>query len=92
MMGAANRDESVFADPDRLDLTRPNKNEHLSFAFGAHYCIGAALARLEGDVVFSTLLRRFPDARLLDDEPAYAGSAMLRAVQSLPTDLGRDRG
>lgn len=92
MMGAANRDESVFADPDRLDLTRPNKNEHLSFAFGAHYCIGAALARLEGDVVFSTLLRRFPDARLLDDEPAYAGSAMLRAIQSLPTDLGRDRG
>ena len=41
-----------------------------------------------GDVVFSTLLRRFPEARLLDDQPAYAGSAMLRAIQSLPTDLG----
>lgn len=92
VMGAANHDETVFPDPDRLDVTRENKNEHLSFAFGAHYCLGAALARLEGDVVFSTLLRRFPDARLLDDQPEYAGSAMLRAIQSLPTDLGRDRG
>lgn len=92
VMGAANRDETFFPDPDRLDVTRENKNEHLSFAFGAHYCLGAALARLEGDVVFSTLLRRFPDARLLDDQPEYAGSAMLRAVRSLPTHLGRDRG
>jgi cytochrome P450 len=88
VMGAANRDETRFPDPDRLDVTRANKREHLSFAIGAHYCLGAALARLEGDVVFSTLLRRFPDARLLDDNPAYAGSAMLRAIQSLPVDLG----
>ncbi len=88
VMGAANRDESKFPDPTGSTCTRPNKREHLSFAFGAHYCLGAALARLEGDVVFSTLLRRFPDARLLDDQPAYGGSAMLRAIQSLPTDLG----
>jgi cytochrome P450 len=88
VMGAANRDEAKFPDPDRLDVTRPNKREHLSLAFGAHHCLGAALARLEGDVVFSTLLRRFPEARLLDDQPAYAGSAMLRAIQNLPTDLG----
>jgi cytochrome P450 len=88
VMGAANRDDAKFPDPDRFDVTRPNKREHLSFAVGAHYCLGAALARLEGDVVFSTLLRRFPDARLLDDRPAYAGSAMLRAIQSLPVDLG----
>lgn len=92
MMGAANRDETVFDDPDRLDITRPNSKAHLSFAIGAHYCLGAALARLEGEVVFSTLVRRFPEARLLDDQPAYAGSAMLRAIQSLPTDLGPDRG
>ena len=88
VMGAANRDETKFEDPDRLDVTRANKREHLSFAHGAHHCLGAALARLEGDVVFNTLLDRFPDARLLDDQPAYAGSAMLRAIQSLPTDLG----
>jgi cytochrome P450 len=88
VMGAANRDETKFEDPDRLDVTRPNKREHLSLAFGAHHSLGAALARLEGEVVFSTLLRRFPEARLLDDQPAYAGSAMLRAIQALPTDLG----
>ncbi len=92
VMGAANRDESKFPDPDRLDVTRANKREHLSFAFGAHHCLGAALARLEGDVVFSTLLERFPDARLLDPQPEYAGSAMLRAIQSLPTDLGTPGG
>jgi cytochrome P450 len=92
MMGAANRDETVFDHPDRLDITRLNSNAHLSFTIGAHYCLGAALARLEGEVVFSTLVRRFPEARLLDDQPAYAGSAMLRAIQSLPTDLGPDRG
>ena len=88
LMGAANRDESKFEDPDRLDVTRANKREHLSFAFGAHHCLGAALARLEGEVVFTTLIERFPNARLLDDQPVYAGSAMLRAIQSLPTDLG----
>jgi cytochrome P450 len=92
VMGAANRDETVFTDPDRLDVTRANRSDHLSFAFGAHYCLGAALARLEGDIVFSTLVRRFPDARLLDDQPAYAGSAMLRAIRALPTELGPDRG
>ena len=88
VMGAANRDEVKFDDPDRLDITRANKVEHLSFAFGAHYCLGAALARLEGEIVFSTLIERFPNARLLDDQPTYNGSAMLRAIRSLPTDLG----
>lgn len=92
VMGAANRDASVFDEPDRLDVERDNKHEHLSFAFGPHFCLGAALARIEGDIVFSTLVRRFPEARLLDDDPTYGGSAMLRAIQSLPTDLGPDRG
>jgi cytochrome P450 len=91
VMGAANRDAAVFDDPDRLDVRRPNRADHLSFAFGAHYCLGAALARLEGEIVFSTLVQRFPEARLLDDDPTYGGSAMLRAVQSLPTDLGPRR-
>lgn len=91
VMGAANRDSAQFHDPDRLDVRRPNKADHLSFAFGAHYCLGAALARLEGEIAFVTLTRRFPGARLLTDSMTYGGSAMLRAVQSLPTDLGADR-
>jgi cytochrome P450 len=90
MMGAANRDREVFDDPDRLDVNRPNKSDHLSLAFGPHFCLGAALARLEGEIVFSTLTTRFPDARLLSDEIAYGGSAMLRAIQRLPTELGVD--
>jgi len=88
VMGAANHDESRFPDPTRLDVTRANKHEHLSFAFGPHHCLGSALARLEGEAVFGTLVRRFPNAQLLDDQPSYGGSAMLRAIQSLPTDLG----
>jgi cytochrome P450 len=88
MMGAANRDPEVFAEPDRLDITRSNRSEHLSLAFGPHYCLGAALARMEGELVFTTLTRRFPHARLLTDDIAYGGSAMLRAIRNLPTDLG----
>jgi cytochrome P450 len=88
VMGAANRDPDVFADPARFDIARRNAAEHLSFGFGAYFCLGAALARLEGEIVFETLVRRFPQARLLTDDIAYGGSAMLRAIQHLPTDLG----
>jgi cytochrome P450 len=91
MMGAANHDEAKFADPETFDIHRANKGDHLSLAFGPHYCLGAALARLEGEIVFSTLVRRFPEARLQDDHPRYAGSAMLRAIQHLPVELGPAR-
>jgi cytochrome P450 len=87
LMGAANRDPEVFEEPQRLDITRPNRAEHLSLAFGPHFCLGAALARLEGEIVFTTLVTRFPQARLLSDDIYYGGSAMLRAIQHLPTDL-----
>jgi cytochrome P450 len=87
MMGAANRDPEVFDDPERLDLTRPNRGDHLSLAFGPHYCLGAALAKMEGDLVFTALVTRFPEARLLTDEITYGGSAMLRAIRRLPTAL-----
>jgi hypothetical protein len=88
LQGAANRDETKFPDSGRFDILRPNKSEHLSFAFGAHFCLGAALSRLEGELVFSTLAARFPEACLLNDQPIYGGSAMLRSIQALPTDLG----
>ncbi|KAA9166478.1 cytochrome P450 [Amycolatopsis acidicola] len=92
VIGAANRDPSVFPDPARLDLLRPTRNEHLALAFGSHYCLGAALARLEGEVVFDTLVRRFPRMRLRGGEPPYGGSAMLRKITSQPVDPGPDRG
>ena len=88
LMGAANRDPDVFADPATLDVTRPNRAEHLSLAFGPHYCLGAALARLEAEIVLATLVTRFPDARLCTDRIEYGSSAMLRSISNLPVDLG----
>jgi cytochrome P450 len=87
---AANRDPLVFEQPDELDVTRPNRGELLSLGHGPHFCLGSALARLEGEIVFSALVERFPQIRLRDPDAhvSYRGSAMLRAIRHLPVDLG----
>jgi cytochrome P450 len=94
MLGAANRDPEVFADPDTFDITRENARQHLAFAVGKHYCLGQALARLEGRLVLETLAKRFPDAELAIPaaDVTYAGNALFRRVASLPMRLGADRG
>lgn len=69
-LAAANRDPSQFPDPDRLELGR-KENRHVAFSNGPHYCLGAALSRLEGKAVFSSLLKRFPNLQL-DQPPAWS--------------------
>jgi cytochrome P450 len=89
-LAGANRDPEVFADPHRFDITRENAGKHLSFSGGRHFCLGAALARAEGEVGLRTFFERYPAAQL-----AGAGSRcdtrVLRGWSSLPIRLGEAR-
>lgn len=82
-LGAANRDPAVFADPERLDLTR-NAAKHLALGRGIHYCIGGPLALLEGSIAIPAFLQRFPALELVSDEPAWAPTSAHRRLTHLP--------
>jgi cytochrome P450 len=84
LLGAANRDPAVYSDPDRLDITRRNIRP-LSFGGGIHFCLGAQLARIEGEIAIATLLRRFPRLVLDDPEhPDWRQTFVLRGLSRLP--------
>jgi cytochrome P450 len=84
LLGSANRDPEVYADPDRLDITRHDVRP-LSFGGGIHYCLGAQLARIEGEIAIATLLRRLPDLRLDNvDRPDWRQTFVLRGLNKLP--------
>lgn len=89
-LAGANRDPKVFTDPHRFDIERENAGKHLSFSGGRHFCLGAALARSEGEVGLRTFFERFPDARLAGSG-SRRDTRVLRGWASLPIALGKAR-
>lgn len=94
VLAAADRDPERFGGPDSLDLARRD-NQHLGYGHGIHYCLGAPLARLEGQAALGTLLKRLPDLRLAG-EPAdlrWRGGLIMRGLRTLPVEFtpGRAR-
>ncbi len=82
-LAGAGRDPGAFADPDRFDLHRPNGRQHLAFAIGPHFCIGAQLARLEANAALAALLDRFPGLRLDPGRPSTPYGLVFRKPLSL---------
>ncbi|MBN1206245.1 MAG: cytochrome P450 [Myxococcaceae bacterium] len=86
MIGAANRDPRQFPKAEQLDLKRQD-NRHIAFGFGVHYCLGAALGRLEGQIALRAVLRRFPRMKLLQ-EPERLENVAFRGYKAMPVALG----
>jgi cytochrome P450 len=89
VLASANRDERQFTNPDALDITR-EPNKHLAFGLGAHFCLGAPLARLEGQIAIHTLLRRLPGLRLTvpPSQLRWRRGLLLRGLEALPVAFG----
>ncbi len=97
VFGAANRDERIFAHPDRFDLWRPNADQHLAFGHGIHHCLGAPFVRMEARIALEVLVQRLPDVHLVPAQTiTYLPSLLNRALQhrqvrwgtSLPAPVG----
>lgn len=87
LVGAANRDPEAFPDPDRLDIGRRDIR-HVAFGGGIHFCLGASLARAEGQIAIDTLVHRFPGLELGPGEPEWRDTITLRGLKRLPVALG----
>ena len=86
LVGAANRDPEKFPDPEKLDINRPPARS-LGFGYGIHFCIGAALARLESQVAFETIIKRLPDLKMAADPPKFRPNYSLRGLTDLPVSF-----
>ncbi len=86
LLGGANRDPDVFAEPQQFDVGRPNAGDHVAFSSGIHYCLGAGLARMEGEVGLRALFERFPDLALAGT-PHRRATRVLRGYETMPVRL-----
>ncbi len=88
VIAAADRDPEQFSDPDALNITRSD-NKHLAFGKGIHHCLGAPLARIEGQIAIATLLHRMPELRLKGSPEAlnWRSGMVLRGLQRLPVEF-----
>jgi pimeloyl-[acyl-carrier protein] synthase len=87
LLGAINRDPAQFPDPDRLDITR-KENRHLAFGYGIHFCLGAPLARIEGQIVIRTLIQRMKNLVLDMESVKWRDSLVVRGLKALPVTFG----
>lgn len=85
-IGAANHDPDIFEEPEHLDITR-DPNPHLAFGFGVHFCLGAQLARLEGQIALRQVIERFPGLALASETVRYRPNPVLRGLESLPVTI-----
>ena len=83
LVGSANRDERRWTDPDRFDIHR-DEGQHLTFGYGLHFCLGAALARMQGRVALDEVLNRFPDWDVDYDSIKLAPTSTVRGYETLP--------
>lgn len=86
ILGSANRDPERYTDPNRFDITR-NEGRHLNFGLGIHFCIGASLVRLEAEIAFNTVLRRFPKLQLETESLDWQEHPVFRGLKSLPVSF-----
>ena len=87
ILAGANRDPAVFADPQRFDVTRRDADRHVAFSQGIHYCLGAGLARMEGEIGLRALFERFPSLALAAP-PHRRPTRLLRGFDAMPVTLG----
>jgi cytochrome P450 len=86
-LASANRDPAAYPDPERFDIHRPT-GRHVSFGMGIHFCLGAPLARMEGEIAFATLARELPELSLVSESPRWRPGVVFHGLHDLPVRLG----